>query len=120
MGSTGAVPAPLAAPPIGVPLAVVEEFDFNACPMLPAAQIRDLAALRKGLGVLVNCHIRPREALENTSGRATSGSDLLGDWVDFGVHPFRHALAGGSRIRMTHVRSVRAHLADVRPVGTRS
>jgi hypothetical protein len=121
MGSTGAVPAPLATPPIGVPLAVVEEFDFNACPKLPAAHIRDLAALSKDLGMLVNRHIRPREALENTSGRAASGSDLLGDRVDFGVDSFRHALAGrGSRIRRTHVRSVRAHRADVGPVGPRS
>ncbi|MET7651317.1 MULTISPECIES: hypothetical protein [unclassified Streptomyces] len=94
MGSTSAVPAPLAAPPVGVPLAVVEEFDFNVCPKLPTAQICDLAALRKDLGMLVNRRIRPREALENTSGRATSGSDLLGDRVDFGVDSFRHALAG--------------------------
>ncbi|MFF7314672.1 hypothetical protein [Streptomyces sp. NPDC008137] len=88
------MPAPFAAHPIGVRLAVVEEFDFNACPKLPAAQICDLAAPRKDLGVLVNRRIRTREALEKTAGRASSGSDLLGDRVDFGVDSFRHALAG--------------------------
>ncbi|MGW3667199.1 hypothetical protein [Streptomyces sp. NPDC005141] len=40
----------------------MEEFDFNACPKLPAAQIRELAALPKDLGVLVNRRIRRREA----------------------------------------------------------
>ncbi|MFD5264814.1 hypothetical protein [Streptomyces sp. NPDC058335] len=90
---------------------------------LTVEEISQIAAQtrHKNLGVLVNRHIRLLEALKNTCSRATSGSDLLGDWVDFGIDSLRHALAGrGSCIRMTHVRSVRAHLADVGPVGPHS
>ena len=95
-------------------------FDSNACPKLPAAQIRDVAALRKDLGVLVNRHIRRRDALENIlAGRLRALISSATGWTPEPTR-FPTALPEEGAESAAHVHSVRAHLADVGPVGPRS